>query len=223
MCSANHARITCGALICAVINQMLTLVSLVTKCGLGGIAGTTSAAGSTRTSSSRQVRLLLPPTPPPVLHPAPFNPRLLAPLLFSCQRSKDYIFVFKKNEDYKNLLRVLGKKKEVAETFACFRERERKKGSYPRGRVLPYPHPFQLLGWRLLVWQIRSVRRSHVSTLLVWVACTHQQIPATRALGTRGFCSVSIGFKSPLSKRTTSISKTLVAGIFFISPWGFWD
>ena len=96
MCSANHARITCGALICAVINQLLTLVSLVTKCGLGGIAGTTSAAGSTRTSSSRQVRLLLPPTPPPVLHPAPFHPRLLAPLLFSCKRSKDYIFVFKK-------------------------------------------------------------------------------------------------------------------------------
>ena len=126
MCSANHARITCGALICAVINQLLTLVSLVTKCVLGGIAGTTSAAGSTRTSSSRQVRLLLPPTPPPVLHPAPFHPRLLAPLLFSCQRSKDYIFVFKKNEDYKNLLRVLGKKKEVAETFACFREREKR-------------------------------------------------------------------------------------------------
>jgi len=127
VCSANHARITCGALICAVINQLLTLVSLVTKCGLGGIAGTTSAAGSTRTSSSRQVRLLLPPTPPPVLHPAPFHPRLLAPLLFSCKRSKDYIFVFKKNEDYKNLLRVLGKKKEVAETFACFREREKKR------------------------------------------------------------------------------------------------
>ena len=126
MCSANHAHITCSTLICAVINQLLTLVSLVTKCGLGGIAGTTSAVGSTRTSSSRQVRLLLPPTPPPVLHPAPFHPRLLAPLLFSCQRSKDYIFVFKKNEDYKNLLRVLGKKKEVAETFACFREREKK-------------------------------------------------------------------------------------------------
>jgi len=207
VCSANHAHITCSTLICAVINQLLTLVSLVTKCGLGGIAGTTSAAGSTRTSSSRQVRLLLPPTPPPVLHPAPFNPRLLAPLFFLVNEAKIIYLFFKKMKITKIFCVPSERKRRWQKLLHVF-ERERKKKDLIREvESCRTPHPFQLLGWRLLVWQIRSVRRSHVSTLLVWVACTHQQIPATRALGTRGFCSVSIGFKSPLSKRTTSISK----------------
>jgi len=154
-------------------------------------------------------------TPAPPAHSISSSPsssfspsRACSPSFFLSTKQKLYI-CFKKNEDYKNLLRVHGKKKEVAETFACFREREKKKRSYPRGRVLPYPHPFQLLGWRLLVWQIRSVRRSHVSTLLVWVACTtHQQIPATRALCTReDFVRSRSALNLPFSERTTSHSK----------------
>lgn len=109
--------------------------------GLGGIAGTTSAAGSTRTSSSRQVRLLLSPTKR-TSHK-------------NCPKKISH-------KQKKNLLRVRTKgnetnKKRGEETFACCCwQRRRKKNGLIRDVEFVRPiysmiYPFQLFGAFLLV------------------------------------------------------------------------
>lgn len=105
---------------------------------LGGIAGTTSPAGSTRTSSSRQVRLLY-----------------SCPLHLSVQPCSLHDGVKFGMKICKRNLWMFSKLKRKGKIFPCI-----VLGGIQRGLV-------SLSAFRrLFVWQIRSVRRSHVSMVL---------------------------------------------------------